>query len=712
MEPRFRHSFADVRVHSDGRAAESARAVGAHAYAVGPSLVFGAGRYAPGSAEGRRLIAHELAHVVQQHGSASASLQPMLEIGAADDPAEREADRAADAVLAGGAAAPALAAGASASVRRKGNDRWQDSDSVLFPQNTNEPSESVDDKSTGILALRMRLGGRAEFLVGVPEKAIGAFAFGVGFRLQNWRWDGLIGAKDPMGKLGDTYSVEEFFAMANKLGGKSAKRAREGFSARLGLPLAPGVEGPREYPEDLAMRNLGKLTEQLSRDLQIRLARPRLPVKSERLIPGLPLSLQLGQPGAAHSGPPSRPRSPHGLPSGKLPDGVDPRATPFPPLDAESVGLIPGPTLSLQPVPPQESGAPPSRQRPPHGLPPQQLDGIDAPSPFPLLNSGPEPDPEARAEMEPRFRHSFADVRVHADGEAAESARAVGAHAYAVGRDVVFGAGRYAPASAEGKRLIAHELAHVVQQRGAWPALQPRLEIGAADDPAEREADHWAGRVAAGADARVALRAAPAVQRYGHDEKSCTDADLKELVWPGDQMAREWLGEAITTLAASPLPAKVPGLLKCYFMEAAPRLDVIRTNLATLKARFDASDYHYACDNSCTASKEQKTLGKTKVSWVFGGSGPIILCVNNLRASAVPAAAAARTIIHEFCHRYLHFYGDTYCNNCCEDLSPGDALKNPDSYAWFVQDLHFEMLAANARAKAKAAGDGKPQEQP
>ncbi|HST62347.1 MAG TPA: DUF4157 domain-containing protein, partial [Longimicrobium sp.] len=107
-EPRFRHSFADVRVHADARAGESARAVGAHAYAVGRDVVFGAGRYAPGSAQGRRLIAHELAHVVQQRGS-SASLQQKLEVGAVDDPAEREAERAADAVLAGGTA-PALRA--------------------------------------------------------------------------------------------------------------------------------------------------------------------------------------------------------------------------------------------------------------------------------------------------------------------------------------------------------------------------------------------------------------------------------------------------------------------------------------------------------------------------------------------------------------------------------------------------------------------------
>jgi hypothetical protein len=134
-----------------------------------------------------------------------------------------------------------------------------------------------------------------------------------------------------------------------------------------------------------------------------------------------------------------------------------------------------------------------------------------------LASPGRPLDPAVRAEMEPRFRHSFADVRVHADGRAAESARAVGAHAYAVGTSVVFGAGRYAPGSAEGRRLIAHELAHVVQQRGASPALQPRLEIGAADDPAEREADQAAaGAVPHGPRTEgIRLRRVPEEQGFG-----------------------------------------------------------------------------------------------------------------------------------------------------------------------------------------------------
>lgn len=75
-------------------------------------------------------------------------------------------------------------------------------------------------------------------------------------------------------------------------------------------------------------------------------------------------------------------------------------------------------------------------------------------------------DDTTRAFFEPRFRRDFSQVRVHTDATAAESAGAVNARAYTVGRDVVFATGQYAPDSASGKSLLAHELTHVVQQGG------------------------------------------------------------------------------------------------------------------------------------------------------------------------------------------------------------------------------------------------------
>ena len=97
MESRFGHDFSRVRVHTDTRAAQSARAVNALAYTVGRNLVFESGWYSPETAGGAALLAHELTHVVQQsHISASSD---SLSIAPASEPSEREADAAADRFL-------------------------------------------------------------------------------------------------------------------------------------------------------------------------------------------------------------------------------------------------------------------------------------------------------------------------------------------------------------------------------------------------------------------------------------------------------------------------------------------------------------------------------------------------------------------------------------------------------------------------------------
>jgi len=84
-----------------------------------------------------------------------------------------------------------------------------------------------------------------------------------------------------------------------------------------------------------------------------------------------------------------------------------------------------------------------------------------------LASPGRPLEPTLRQDMESRFGHDFSTVRVHSDAAAEQSARDVNAHAYTVGHDIVFGAGQFGPGTREGQRLIAHELAHVVQQSGA-----------------------------------------------------------------------------------------------------------------------------------------------------------------------------------------------------------------------------------------------------
>lgn len=114
-----------------------------------------------------------------------------------------------------------------------------------------------------------------------------------------------------------------------------------------------------------------------------------------------------------------------------------------------------------------------------------------------LRSPGQPLDMATRNAVEPHFGYDFSQVRVHTDARAAESARSVDALAYATGHDVVFGGGQYAPGTSAGRRLLAHELTHVVQQSDGRVS-------GAAivrDATLEREADRQGDRIARGESA-------------------------------------------------------------------------------------------------------------------------------------------------------------------------------------------------------------------
>jgi hypothetical protein len=107
-------------------------------------------------------------------------------------------------------------------------------------------------------------------------------------------------------------------------------------------------------------------------------------------------------------------------------------------------------------------------------------------------------EPQVKDDMESSLGHDFSDVRVHSDGAAAESAKAVHAQAYTVGRDVVFESGRYQPESSDGRRMLAHELTHVVQQRNGPVDGTPTgdgVAVSHPSDPFEQAAEHAAEKV-------------------------------------------------------------------------------------------------------------------------------------------------------------------------------------------------------------------------
>jgi Domain of unknown function (DUF4157) len=108
--------------------------------------------------------------------------------------------------------------------------------------------------------------------------------------------------------------------------------------------------------------------------------------------------------------------------------------------------------------------------------------------------------------MEPRFGHDFSRVRVHTDRIAADSVQAVDAIAYTVGDHLAFGAGRYAPNTSSGQRILAHELAHTLQQRRTPPNAAEVAEVGSPVDAFEVEAESAASAVMSGAERATVTR--------------------------------------------------------------------------------------------------------------------------------------------------------------------------------------------------------------
>jgi hypothetical protein len=170
-----------------------------------------------------------------------------------------------------------------------------------------------------------------------------------------------------------------------------------------------------------------------------------------------------------------------------------------------------------------------------------------------VLGSPGQPlDAATRAFMEQRFEHDFSNVRVHTDADAALAARQINAQAYTAGSHVVFADNQFSPVTSEGQRLLAHELAHVVQQQrgGSSPPRQEGAALESAADAAAAAAVSGHGPVhVAGASAPgIARQPAPGLLRLSTgieprslrgslDAEALSEAALRQEI----QLIEEWL---------------------------------------------------------------------------------------------------------------------------------------------------------------------------
>jgi hypothetical protein len=159
-----------------------------------------------------------------------------------------------------------------------------------------------------------------------------------------------------------------------------------------------------------------------------------------------------------------------------------------------------------------------------------------------------------------RFGFDFNRVRVHTDERAAESARAVDASAYTVGQHIAFASGRFAPTTATGSRLLAHELTHTLQQRGASsPNGSEALEVGPINDAYEAEAEEGALPRAKGSTVRAAERRVTGLRLQRAPPAGTVDVEVEQTPEPPGVKLPQFSSAALAAVGGTPYATILPG---------------------------------------------------------------------------------------------------------------------------------------------------------
>jgi hypothetical protein len=304
-----------------------------------------------------------------------------------------------------------------------------------------------------------------------------------------------------------------------------------------------------------------------------------------------------------------------------------------------------------------------------------------------LRSPGQSLDAGTRGFMEPRFGADFADVRVHSDSRAAESARAVGARAYTVGRNIAFGGGEYRPDAEGGRRLLAHELSHVVQQAGATqPAIQragvdegePEPAVTPGDTPAPQPM-----QTPNAAPSCADVCGEPANCKREKDEQ-CT-ADQEKIISAVWAKVATNLTNAVNNFDPAALTAAATKSLKDNFnwspgTSPADLPDKVKANLDDAMTKFS--------DNLCTKCVK---CPAGKIAQIDQRKGENCLKFNCyvICDGMKDDKLAAHALTHELFHRVVSQgpAGEIYRGQAGYPLPPTMALKNADPYASLIDDL-------------------------
>ena len=272
---------------------------------------------------------------------------------------------------------------------------------------------------------------------------------------------------------------------------------------------------------------------------------------------------------------------------------------------------------------------------------------------FAAIGGGQPLDKASRGALEGHFGTGLSDVRVHTDSNAAGAAGSIDSQAYTVGRDIYFAEGMYAPSSQSGQRLLAHEVAHVVQQRsGKQPTLAARpahgIKIGAPDDALETDAERKAEEFVSGAqpaelsdeEQRKRRESAPVAQRQiqrqpqqsGAAQQAANWRDRLDALLPGGGLLTSMM--RVQTLQDM-FGAELPFLVDAISANPDARQFVQEHSMSAILALGETSPSHGAIDvaraRGWLAEKPDRYAGRN------------IGAVKQNRAAVFPDAPGATT---------------------------------------------------------------------
>lgn len=321
-------------------------------------------------------------------------------------------------------------------------------------------------------------------------------------------------------------------------------------------------------------------------------------------------------------------------------------------------------------------------------------------SPFGVMRSLGKGNPinsSTRGRMESAFGTNFSDVQIHTDSKASGLSGGMNARAFTVGNHIAFGSGEHKPGTLVGDALMAHELAHVVQQKEESQTIFTKPQYISSDAHLENDADsstydflmNQTLQSGQKKSIRPKMKSGLSIHSCGKSGTPCSVTEAQTIT-TAKQSASGWVTTALGKLRTTPVPADVLAALQKNFGAT----DGVVANLPGIITKITTGETEMTTVPISCAGTENSTCSKAPCGYTPGaGAHKYVICRNATLTAGSDPIYQAGCVLHEAFHSaFSDFSGDSYSgwgghSGSTSGYPGSNPLKNADSYASLVIDL-------------------------